>query len=168
MSCGFPDDSWLQTPLSPLRRRLDARAGASDDAVRAGASHEARSGPRAEPGVPLANRERRAAAHHAHHARTAGPLLSRVPRLSGGRSGGVHRDTAIGVASGGREGGFVAVRRGRAILGRSGPKRSAAVDCRRTRFAARTFAAGGNFAGAWLGGPAARGLAARRRSGEAG
>ena len=64
-----PHDSRRQTSILAGGGRFSARPGASDDATGVESRHEARSRPRFEPGVPLADRKRLAAAPDAGHAR---------------------------------------------------------------------------------------------------
>src|SRR6266404_1782647 len=87
-----------QTSLPPRGGRLASRTGPYDDPAGAGRRNEARDWPWLEPGVSLADRERRAAAPDAHDAGTPGSVLPGVSGLSGGRSGGVYAGVAIGIA----------------------------------------------------------------------
>src|SRR5438445_216640 len=57
--------------------------------------HEARIGPRTEPGVSLTNRERRAAASDPHNARVVGTFFQSLSGLPGGRPGGVYVRVAV-------------------------------------------------------------------------
>src|SRR6266404_2260085 len=133
-----------QTSLPPRGGRLAPGSGPYDDPAGAGRRDEAGDWPWLEPGVSLADRERRAPAPDAYDAGATGPVLPGVSGVPGGRSGGIYAGVAIRIEGDRREDRFVALCRRRAIHGGSGAATRTAGRCRGGGFTQGRAAAGGD------------------------